>query len=131
MQRHAPHQSPIGPYRQRHGAYQERQPHRILPIPLSPLAKPLVLALLASTVLLIRRHVLPARQTLHFFCRQLCEARLAHRRMKQAGVLADDLAVVGIELAQHAGDRAFHDFQVLAIKAGQIHHQPGALAEFQ
>ncbi|MNR05199.1 hypothetical protein D3C85_1212120 [compost metagenome] len=51
--------------------------------------------------------------------------------MEQAGVLADDLAVVRVSLAQHRGDRAFHDFDPLAVKARQVRHQPGALTQRQ
>ncbi|KWV86356.1 hypothetical protein PFLmoz3_04006 [Pseudomonas fluorescens] len=131
MQRHAPHQSAIGAHRQGHRPDQERQTHRVFPVALGTLSEALVLGLLACAIVLVCRHMIAACQALYFVSRQLRQASLAHRRVEQAGVLADDLAVVRVQLAQHAGDRAFHDLQALAIEARQVHHQPSALAELQ
>ncbi|MNG30935.1 hypothetical protein D3C84_1166540 [compost metagenome] len=54
-----------------------------------------------------------------------------HGRMKQAGVLADDLAIVWVPFAQHRGNGTFHDLDPLAVEARQVHHQPGAFAQLQ
>ncbi|MNC24559.1 hypothetical protein D3C75_726150 [compost metagenome] len=131
MQGNAPGQAPFGMHRQGYRADQERQAHRVLPVPFGALAEPLVRFLLDVAQHRLVAHPLMGRQALHFIDRQLTQARPPHRRMEQAGMMADDLAGVRVAFAQYLGDSAFHHLQPLAVETRQVNHQPGALAQLQ
>ena len=131
VQGNAPGQAPFGMHRQRNGADQEWQTHRVLPVPFGPLAKALVRVFFDVAQHRVIAQPLMGRQALHFIDRQLTQAGPPHRRVKQAGMVADDLAGMRVPLAQYLRDGAFHHLQPLAVETRQVHHQPGALAQVQ
>ncbi|MNF95039.1 hypothetical protein D3C84_777760 [compost metagenome] len=88
------------------------------------------MGLLVGPQQLIAAEPMAQRQALHFIAVQFAQAGLAHGRLEQAGLQADDQAIARVALAQHLGDDAFHHMQVVAVEEGQIGHQAGAFAEF-
>ncbi|MNG12226.1 hypothetical protein D3C84_958250 [compost metagenome] len=96
VQRHAADQPTIGVNRQGHRTNQERQAHRIFPVAFGALAETLLQCLFGGAEQRFVAHPFTLGQALYLMTFQFTEAGPSHGRMKQAGMLADDLAVVRI-----------------------------------